>query len=354
METLLKEMIKINTVDSKNGEQIDGLIKNYLDEKGCKYNRKIFEHDGVKSYLYYYEEPLELVFCGHYDVVPAPDWNEAFDPTTTNGKVFGRGACDMKGGLVAAVEAFSELEGRIGLLVLGDEEKGGKRGSRPISKEINAKAIIFTEPVSNCGRKIKIGSRGVLEVKITLYGKGGHGARPETANNPIDMLGRYLGYLKTFDGTGDALFPNTTITPTNVFAGDGTPNIIPAEAKIIVDCRYNRIRDKEKIIEFFSKGFKLLDIKGKIETLVDCPLVYNKDERLLEISKKACKNIWGTVEVSTEGGASDAAAFVNKTPGLLEIGPRIINMHAKNEAVELKDLKDLKNILIKIAKDYLE
>ncbi len=352
MKELLKDLIRVNTVNSANGGEIGRIVKEYLEGRGAKFKVREFEFEGIKSFVYENksEGQCELALCGHYDVVPALDWKEAFEAVEREGYIYGRGACDMKGGLAAIIEAFAQLsesEKRIMLLVLGDEEKGGFKGAERVLEEIDLpKRMILTEPfsVKELGDKMRIGARGVLFLRGKIKGKGGHASRPHLADNPINKAEKLIKKVKEFDGSGDDALPATTLSLTQINASGGAINVIPSELTFAVDCRYNRVKNREYVVEY------LKEVCDEVEVVLDQREYINKDERLVEVVKNAIKEETGKEPLlSAEGGSSDGRFFCWKGCGVVEVGPVARKMHAKGECVKYEELEKLVRIVVKSA-----
>lgn len=151
-----------------------------------------------------------FVFAGHVDVVPAGDpalWTTPpFEPTVRDGKLYARGAADMKGSVAAAAVAFARLvqekpdhPGTLAFLITSDEEGDGYEGTKRVVQKLKDEGVtidacIVGEP--SCSRffgdTIKNGRRGSLNGKITIRGKAGHVAYPHLARNPIHEAAPFL------------------------------------------------------------------------------------------------------------------------------------------------------------------
>ncbi len=348
---LLQKLLEIDTVDSRNGEKVVALIR---EEVGAE--EFVVECDGVVNAVFKKGRGA-FGLCGHYDVVPAGGWDNAFKPRREGDLIYARGACDMKGGLAAAVEAFKELDDAL-LIVVGDEEKGGYKGAFPVvnflkKRSLLPKAVVFTEPVSGCGKKIKVGARGVMEIEGWIESKGGHASRPSSAPNPILLYKALLEEVESsFSNAPNSNLPPTTVTPTIVETPNLARNVIPSLLRFTFDCRFNEVWDAEKVKRIFKKVLGRL--KGaRAEFSIVCDYYLNNDKRLEAALQNAFEDVHGEKALLTcEGGSSDAVFFAPYC-GVAEIGPSIRNMHAKDECVSLSELKALKEVLVRAYERYV-
>jgi len=131
----------------------------------------------------------EVMVCGHLDVVPELDMPDAFRPITRNGILYGRGACDMKGGVAAMILALEELvkqnkEPNVTFAFVVDEEMYGRGASELLTRGARAEVCIITEPTN---LKVCIGNASCFEFNLTAYGQSSHGASREN-HNAIHLL----------------------------------------------------------------------------------------------------------------------------------------------------------------------
>src|SRR4029077_18378683 len=191
------------------------------------------------------------------DVVPPgneTNWRlPPFAGEIADGKLFGRGAADMKGAIAAFTAAVLDFtatgkpKDAISLLITGDEEGPAVNGTVKLLQWAKARGETFDhaivgEPTSakRIGDTIKTGRRGSLSATLTVFGKGGHVAYPQQAQNPMRPLMTMLQALmeKPFDkGTKD--FPPSNLEVTSVESGNAAFNVIPSEAKVRFNIRFN-------------------------------------------------------------------------------------------------------------------
>ena len=376
--SLAKELIRFPTI-TPNDSGIMRFLEKKLNKLGFK--TKILEfkdkkHKPVKN-LYARLGNLSPNFCyaGHLDVVPPgnlKDWTvNPFKPSIKKGHLIGRGANDMKSSVasfVAAVSSFlsdkKKFKGSISLLITGDEEGVAVNGTKKVVDYLKKRKeridfCLVGEPTNpeKLGEMIKIGRRGSITGKLTIYGLQGHVAYPHRANNPADCLVQILNHLKkiNFDkGTKDFQPTNLEITRINI--NNNADNVIPGEAFASFNIRFNNKHTssslKKRINKIINNLVKKNKCKFDIEYMVSgesfLTKINNVTYMIRDIIKKNTKI---TPKLSTTGGTSDAR-FIRKISPCIEFGLVGKTMHKVDEAVSLKDLKKLTKIYKEILDSY--
>lgn len=310
------------------------------------------------------EHAKTLVFAGHTDVVPTgplTEWNSApFVPTHRDGKLYGRGASDMKTSLAAFVVAIEEFlaahpqpQLNIAMLLTSDEEGPAVDGTVVVCNVLQARGLtldycIVGEPtaVERTGDMIKNGRRGSLSGKLTVKGLQGHIAYPHLAQNPIHLVAPALAELVTIAwDAGNDFFPPTTWQMSNIHAGTGAGNVIPGSAVIDFNFRFSTestpeslqqrltaVLDKhglDYVLSWTVGGLPFLTTPG---TLVDAVCEAVRAETGIE------------TRLSTTGGTSDGRYIAQICPQVIELGPPNSTIHQINEFVQIADIEPLKNI----------
>ncbi len=200
-----------------------------------------------------------LTFSGHVDVVPAAGgWRSPpFRLTARDGRLHGRGTCDMKAGVAAAVEALlvvAELgllaDASVELALTGDEEVGSERGTRALlaAGRINGRAAVCCEPT---GLDVFLGNRGLVWMDVAVAGRGGHAGMAHALANPIDAAAALIGTIAAIPLTArdDRFDPSVpTLTVTRVRADGGGRNVVPDRVEIGIDRRLLPGEDPEAAI----------------------------------------------------------------------------------------------------------
>lgn len=305
-----------------------------------------------------------VCFAGHTDVVPTgplEKWeSDPFTPTIRDGKLYGRGAADMKASLAAfitAIESFVNVHpnhsGSIAILITSDEEGVAVDGTVRVVKALKARNetidyCIVGEPtcVNKLGDTVKNGRRGSLSGTLTVKGIQGHIAYPHLAKNPIHLAAPAVAELvQTVWDCGNEYFPPTTWQISNVYGGTGATNVIPGEVKNLFNFRFSSASTvkslQTKVYEILNRHGLDYDLQW---TLSGNPYLTSRGN-LVEAINNAVKRIVGIEpQLSTSGGISDGRFIADICPQVVEFGPVNASIHKLNECVEIDDLEQLSKI----------
>jgi succinyl-diaminopimelate desuccinylase len=302
-----------------------------------------------------------LCFAGHTDVVPTgplEEWKtEPFRPTIREGRLYGRGAADMKSGLAAmltAVEAFvagcPDHRGTIAFLITSDEEGPSVDGTKRVVEELKARGAkidwcIVGEPSSEkaAGDTIKIGRRGSYSGRLTVQGVQGHVAYPQLAENPVHMLAPALAELtKHVWDQGNAHFQPTTFQVSNLNAGTGAPNVIPGELKARFNIRYNTEQTQQKLRETVEGILDRHGVRYTIDWYVSGEPFYTPPGALSDGICAAVEQVTGLrPQLSTGGGTSDGRFIATMGAQVVELGVTNASIHKVNESVGVEEIHAL-------------
>lgn len=305
-----------------------------------------------------------LAFAGHVDVVPTgplSQWtSDPFTPTHRDGKLYGRGACDMKASLAAMVVATQEFLKEttqpslgIAFLLTSDEEGPALDGTVRVCELLQSRNdapdfCIVGEPTSvkKTGDMIKNGRRGSLSGKLKVIGIQGHIAYPQLADNPVHKAAPAIAELaSTIWDQGNDFFPPTTWQISNVHAGTGATNVIPGEFVIDFNFRFctESTADtlKKRLTDILNKHQLKYDIEW---TLGGLPFLTTPGS-LVNMVQDAILQVTGIeTELSTTGGTSDGRFIAQICPQVIELGPPNATIHKIDEHVAVADLEPLKEI----------
>jgi succinyl-diaminopimelate desuccinylase len=317
-------------------------------------------------------QPL-LVFAGHTDVVPTGPlerWSsDPFAPTHRDGKLYGRGAADMKSSLAAMVvaterfvAAWPECPARIAFLLTSDEEGPSVDGTRRVMQVLEARGekidwCIVGEPTSHeaLGDTIKIGRRGSLSGRLTVHGVQGHIAYPHLAHNPVHAFAPALAELTSRHwDEGNAYFQATTFQVSNIAAGTGAPNVIPGELKVRFNLRFSteqtveslqrtvlEILDRHRVnytLEWFVSGLPFLTQPGILTETVSASV--------MEVTGR-------TPAFSTTGGTSDGRFIAPTGAQVVEVGVGNATIHKVNECARVEDIERLSLVYERVMEKLL-
>ena len=317
------------------------------------------------------EEPL-LVFAGHTDVVPTGPENlwasPPFAPQIREGKLYARGACDMKcniAAMVVAIEAFlhqyPQFPGSIAFLITSDEEGPAIHGTRKVLEALMQRQEKITycvvgEPSSDTtvGDQIRVGRRGSLHGHLIVKGKQGHVAHPHLAHNPIHHAALALHDLAhTVWDQGNEHFPPTTFQISNINAGTGAKNIIPGSLEVIFNFRFSTAVTPEQLQTRSETIFNHYGLEYTIEWEVSgYPFLTAPESKLIAATVGAIETIIGTPpRLSTGGGTSDGRFIAQTGAEVVELGVSHATAHQIDECVSVEDLNKLVNIYIQLLKN---
>ena len=314
-----------------------------------------------------------VCFAGHTDVVPTGPldrWlSDPFAPTERDGKLFGRGAADMKTSLAAivvAIEGFIAAHpahrGSIAMLVTSDEEGVATDGTVKVIDRLEARGeridyCVVGEPTSaeRLGDVIKNGRRGSLSGRLVVKGLQGHIAYPHLGRNPVHELAPALAELAaTVWDSGNEHFPPTSWQVSNVHAGTGATNVIPGELELLFNFRFSTASTAEGLR---SRVHAILDrhrLDYTLEwTLGGEPFLTPRGE-LIEVVAGAIREVTGVeAEISTTGGTSDGRFIKRICPQVVEFGPVNTSIHKLNEHIELAAVEPLRRIYQRVLEKLL-
>ena len=302
-----------------------------------------------------------MVLAGHTDVVPTGDlaaWTSPpFEPTVRDGKLYGRGAADMKSSLAAfivAVEQFVAANpnhpGSIAFLLTSDEEGPANDGTTIVVDALKARGetiqyAIVGEPtsVNRCGDMIKNGRRGSLSANLTIKGVQGHVAYPHLARNPIHLLAPALAELtETTWDKGNAYFPPTTWQISNLNAGTGATNVIPGSLSLKFNFRFSTASTAEGLKAHVEDLLERYGLDYDIEWTLGAKPFITPDGPLANAARQAIKSVCGIdTELSTTGGTSDARFIADIAEQIIELGPVNASIHMIDEHIDVNALPEL-------------
>ncbi|MCX8087378.1 MAG: succinyl-diaminopimelate desuccinylase [Rhodocyclaceae bacterium] len=304
-----------------------------------------------------------VVFAGHTDVVPPgplEKWaSDPFLPAERDGRLYGRGAADMKTSLAAAIVAVERLlldgepRGSLAFLLTSDEEGEATDGTVKVVEALAARGepldyCIVGEPtsVARLGDMIKNGRRGSLSGRLVVKGVQGHVAYPEKVKNPIHLVAPVLAELAaTRWDDGNDYFPPTSFQVSNIHAGTGATNVVPGSCEVLFNFRFSTASPANALQE---RVHAILD-RHRLEyelawTLGGQPFL-TPPGRLVEALSAAIQAETGlTPELSTSGGTSDGRFIATICPEVVEFGPVNATIHQIDECVALADLEPLARI----------
>lgn len=302
-----------------------------------------------------------LVFAGHTDVVPTGPlerWrSDPFTPTVREGKLYGRGASDMKTSIAAfivAVEQFLAAQPNaplnIALLLTSDEEGPAVDGTVVVCNLLKDRGepldyCIVGEPTSveRTGDMIKNGRRGTLSGRLTVRGIQGHIAYPHLARNPIHQLAPALAELAAMRwDEGNAYFPPTSWQVSNIHGGTGASNIIPGDVVLDFNFRFCTESSPESLQQRLEAVLQKHGLEYALQwTLGGLPFLTPPGTLVNAVRQAIADETGLQAELSTSGGTSDGRFIAQICPQVVELGPPNASIHKIDEHIALADIEPL-------------
>ncbi|HBM4073415.1 TPA: ArgE/DapE family deacylase [Listeria innocua] len=370
---ILKDIVNI---DSTNGHE----------EQVANYLQKLFAEYGIESKKVQYDvdraslvskigsnDGKVLAFSGHMDVVDAGDVSKwkfpPFEATEHEGKIYGRGATDMKSGLAAMVIAMIELHeekqklnGKIKLLATVGEEVG-ELGAEQLTQKGYADdldGLIIGEP---SGHRIVYAHKGSINYTVKSTGKNAHSSMPEFGVNAIDNLLLFYNevekFVKSIDATNEIL--GDFIHNVTVIDGGNQVNSIPEKAQLQGNIRSIPEMDNETVKQVLVKIINKLNKQENVnlELIFDYdkqPVFSDKNSDLVNVAKRVASDIVKE-EIPLLGisGTTDAAEFTKakKAFPVIIFGPGNETPHQVNENVSVENYLEMVDVYKRIAIEFL-
>jgi succinyl-diaminopimelate desuccinylase len=376
---IARELLRCRSVTPADGGAL-AYLEAALKSAGFAVHRVTFSEPGTADVENLYARigsaAPNLVFAGHTDVVPPGEesaWTHPpFSGDLAGGKLYGRGAVDMKGGIACMVAAVLDHlaanngrpKGSISFLITGDEEGIAVNGTPKLLKWAAERGEKFDhcllgEPsnVHELGDTIKIGRRGSLNGHLIVSGKQGHVAYPDRADNPIRGLVKLIAALQAEPlDKGTRQFSASHLEFVSVDVGNKTVNLIPGEARAQFNIRFNdkhTLASLKKLIERRAKKAAGGKIKFAFKWQPSNAAVFvTKPGPFTDLVTAAIKKTTGRKpKLSTSGGTSDAR-FISRYCPVVEFGLVGQTMHQVDERVPIADLRALTTIYRTILDRY--
>ncbi|MHB8741710.1 MAG: succinyl-diaminopimelate desuccinylase [Sulfuricaulis sp.] len=317
-------------------------------------------------------KPL-VVFAGHTDVVPSGPreaWSsDPYQPEVRAGRLYGRGAADMKSSLAAFVTAIEEFLakhpqhlGSIGLLITSDEEGPAVGGTVKVMEWLGQRGIkidycVVGEPscAKTLGDTIKIGRRGSLTGRLQVRGKQGHVAYPHLAKNPIHMLAPALAELAVTEwDQGNADFPPTSFQVSNIHGGTGAENVIPGRLEVVFNFRFSTAVTDADLRHRVEAILRRHGVDHEIQWVLSGHPFLTQGATLIESVRQAVQAELGVdATPSTTGGTSDGRFIAPTGTEVVEFGPLNSTIHQIDECIAVQDLGRLSRVYCRILESLL-
>ena len=311
------------------------------------------------------QEGRSLMWCGHMDTVGVAGMESPFDPIEKEGRIYGRGSQDMKGGLAAMIGAILDLSkngglpaGRLILAAVVDEEYASI-GAEALVRTWKADAAVVGEPTD---MKIAVGHKGFQWVEVMTEGIAAHGSRPADGRDAIVRMGRVLSRLERLDRELQSRPPHpvhgTASLHASLIAGGGELSTYPDQCTLEMERRtiegeagqcaleevQNIIRDLQREDREFRASARFLFSRAPYLTPADHVL-----PRMMEsaLTKKGTQPVRGGMSFWTDAGILGEAGI----PSVV-FGPGGAGLHSVSEYVIAEDVITCRDALIELAKEF--
>ena len=302
-----------------------------------------------------------LVFCGHLDTVSTEGMTvEPYEAFVQDGRVYGRGSSDMKGGVAAILCAAAELAaspfpGRILLALVADEEYASI-GAQHFVAHHKADACILTEP---SGGRLILAHKGFVWAELVTTGRAAHGSRWDLGVSAIAKMGRIITALETFDRTELRTRTHPLVGPASLHSSvvrGGTGLSTYAErCTLQVERRTLPGETTAQVADELRRVVEGTGEEAEIRCLLDRPpLTCDRDAAVSQAVRRAAQNVTGAPP--EESGVSywmDAALFANAGIPAINYGPHGVGDHEPVEWVDLESVVRCARVLAESARQFV-
>jgi succinyl-diaminopimelate desuccinylase len=373
---IARELIRCPSVTPEDAGAL-AVLEKWLTPLGFTCERMRFSDDGTPDidnlYARFGTGAPHFCFAGHTDVVPVGDeaaWTaDPFGAEVRQGRLYGRGAADMKSAVASFVAAAQRLvaegfQGSIGLLITGDEEGPSVNGTAKMLERLASRGekidhCLVGEPtcVDKLGDMVKVGRRGSINGWLTVYGTQGHVAYPHLADNPLPRL---LEMLRRLDAQvldeGTDHFQPSNLEITTVDVGNTATNVIPGVARAVVNIRFNDRHTGAGLDLWMRRVLDAVtqEMGGRYEftTKISGEAFMTEPGDFSALVAGAIEKVTGIApELSTTGGTSDAR-FIRAYAPVIEFGLPNATMHKADENAGVDDISRLADIYEAILRGY--
>ena len=275
----------------------------------------------------------DLLLCVHLDVVPAEN-EKQYEPVICDGEVYGRGASDCLGNAITAIKAMctAPAGASIGCIFTADEEIGGMTTAYMVEKGYAGRRLNL---VLDAGGSVYYGQKGIINLKLTAHGKGGHSAHPWAFDNPVVTLVKGLNKLmEKWENPADANDWRLSIAYTILNAGNAM-NRIPDIAEAVLNIRFVKLEERENICDFIRETTGL-----ELEILETCdPFLSDAEGEDIDRIIAAYEKYFNKkVTPSRMCGATDARHLYKINAPLYVTGVNGTGAHSANEKLQIDSI----------------
>lgn len=373
IESILTDMVQIESInpdlvpDGAGEARIAEYVADFLRGVGLKTWVQKVEGDraNVIGILQGSGGGRSLMLNGHLDTVGVADMEAPFSARLEDGKLFGRGAQDMKGGLAAALGAvealakMSRMKGDLVLAAVADEEYKSA-GTRALVEEIHVDAAIVMEPT---GLEVATAHKGFAWAQIETEGRAAHGSRPQDGVDAIALMGRVLMGIESLEQSLESTSPHPLLGHGSVHAslisGGQELSSYPARCQLSLE---RRLLPGEDVATFESELREIISTLASNDSTFCARLTMGYSALAFETSREspiaqallasAGKVIGSSVKFGAQSFWTDAALLNDAGIACVLFGPGGSGMHSALEYVNLEDVATCAETLVDCAREF--
>ncbi|MDH5526632.1 MAG: M20 family metallopeptidase [Nitrospirota bacterium] len=340
---LLKDLILVRSTDD-NPEGLHHalrLIRSHIEDiPGIRVENH--ESNGLPSFVALPASVAraDVLLVAHTDVVEGP--SEHFYPVVEEGRLYGRGAGDMKGQISILVALMRDIltanpDAPLGLMITTDEESGGENGTGYLLEEAGYRCNTAIIPDSGRLNEIVVVEKGLINGRIVSRGRSGHSSRPWNADNAVHRLMENLfnvrAHFEKLAAENHEAHWHPTLSANILHTDNHTHNLIPDMASATVDLRYTEHYTSQAMIDMV-RGLLDADTRFEVDITAE-PLHTEADPRFLKITEE----ITGQPAVTKkEHGGSDGRYFTRHGIPVLMSRPEVGGLHSNREWIDIESM----------------
>ncbi len=367
---LAKEMISANSENPPGYEKdVAAILKDHLESEGLSC-RSVGSSERPNLIFSTNDDAVgPLVIHGHMDTVPAGNldqWShDPFKAEVVDGRLYGRGACDMKGPLAALAETmilYSEKNYDVPLVLLcTSDEESGCSGAEVVADSGFLKGVKYGVCAEPTGLDVLVGEKGMLWTKVAAHGKAAHGSRPGEGRNAILLCQRALDVLTQHDYHSEPndLLGQMTIN-IGMIQGGVKINVVPDYCEASIDMRTVAGQTVESIMDEMNQVLADagMDESISIEYVHGKPAVITPDDALIvRIAQDVVASVTGARNPLTAATYGTDCSVLQPRINILNVicGPGSIEQaHQPDEYIQISQLEDAVNVYLTIAERVLQ
>ncbi|MDF2461410.1 MAG: peptidase [Candidatus Saccharibacteria bacterium] len=299
----------------------------------------------------------KLWLAGHIDVVPGP--SESYEPKVAGGRLYGRGAHDMKFALATFIALLQELgdslaELDLGLMISSDEEVGGFNGVGYLVETLGYRGQTVFLPDTNSDWKFEMGAKGVMWWDVTAKGVASHAGRAWQGVNAIDELIRFVDHVRANFQTEPCHDPDHPHATFNLgtISGGTAANAVPDSASARIDIRYPAEVSADVIAFWFEAAHAAVPTVEAKLAITDTPYLVPNDGPIHHFERIAEAVTGRKLGRFVAHGSSDARFFARHGGHSVNICPTGSGFHMPTEWIDIADLTRFYEVTRQFVQDW--